>query len=186
MYGITDLRKDTLIDIGGTPYRVVDYTHTQMGRGGATVRIKIKNLITGQVLDKVYKNDAKVEPANIERVNRQFLYSDGTNLAFMDPVSFDQDEVLIKVAPEIPQYFAEGSTMQALVYKGKIIGFELPKNNILEVTEAPGGAKGNTATGATKEVSLETGIKVQTPLFIKKGDKVKIDTRTGEYLERAK
>lgn len=185
MYGITDLRKDTLIDIDGTPFRVTDYSHTQMGRGGATVRVKVKNLITGQVLEKVYKNDAKVEPANIERAAKQYLYRESSKLAFMDPDTFDQEEVALGLAPEIAKYFAEGSTVQALVYQDRIIGFDLPKNNVLTVSDAPGAARGNTATGATKEVTLETGHKVHTPLFIKSGDRVKIDTRTGAYLERA-
>ena len=186
MYGITDLKKDTLIDIDGVPYRVTEYSHTQMGRGGATVKVKVKNLITGQVLDKTYKNDAKVEPAQVERTNKQYLYNDGTIMVFMDPTSFDQDEVAIDLAPEIPKYFTEGSEIQALVYRTKIIGFELPKNTIISVTEAPEGAKGNTTSNATKEVKLETGIIIQAPLFIKPGDKIKIDTRSGQYLERAK
>lgn len=186
MYGITDLRKDTLIDIDGAPYRVTDYSHTQMGRGGATVRVKVKNLINGQVLDKVYKNDTKVAPAEIERITKQFLYSEENKIVFMDPTTFDQDEVASELAPEIPKYFAEGSELQALVYKGHIIGFDLAKNNILSVTEAPEGAKGNTTSGATKEIELETGIQIQAPLFIKVGDKVKIDTRNGSYIERAK
>lgn len=185
MYGITDLKKDTLISIEDVPYRVTDYSHTQMGRGGATVRVKVKNLITGQVLEKVYKNDAKIESAQVERANKQYLYRDGQNLAFMDPATFDQEEVNLELAPEIAKYFAEGTTVQALIYQGRIIGFDLPKNNILAVTDAPTAARGNTATGATKEVVLETGHKVQTPLFIKTGDQVKIDTRTGAYLERA-
>lgn len=185
MYGITELRKDTLIDIDGTPYRVTDYTHTQLGRGGAIVRVKVKNLITGATIEKVYKNDAKIEPANVQRAAKQYLYREGNRLTFMDPVSFDQEEVSMDLAPEIPKYFAEGSDLQALVYQDRIIGFDFPKNAILTVTDAPGAARGNTATGATKEVTLETGQKVQTPLFIKHGDRVKIDTRTGAYIERA-
>jgi len=185
MYSITDLKKDTLIDIDNVPYRVTDYSHTKMGRGGATVRVKVKNLITGQLLEKVYKNDAKIEPATVERLDKQYLYQDGTNLVFMDPSTFEQDEISEQLAPEIVKYFAEGSTLQALLYNGKIIGFDLPKNNALTVTDAPGNARGNSASGATKEIILETGHKVQAPLFIKSGDKVKIDTRSGVYLERA-
>ncbi len=184
MYGITDLKKDTLIDIDGVPFKVTDYTHTKMGRGGATVRVKVKNLISGQVLEKVYKNDAKIEPANIERAQMQYLYQNGTTLVFMNPTTFEQIELSTQIAPEIPKYFVEGVELQALLYQDKIIGFELPKKTALKVVEAPGGAKGNTASGATKEVVLESGHKVQVPLFIKANDKVKIDTRSGNYIER--
>lgn len=184
MYGITDLRKDSLIDIDGQPYRVTDYSHMQLGRGGATVRVKVKNLITGHMLEKVYKNDAKIEPAAIERTQRQFLYRSGNVLTLMDPKSFEQEEIDLDLAPEIPKYFPEGSTVQTLLYGNQIIGFDLPKNVVLTVANAPAGVKGNTATSATKEVELETSIKIQAPLFIKTSDKIKIDTRTGEYLER--
>lgn len=186
MYGITDLRKDTLIDIDGVPYRVTDYSHTQMGRGGATVRVKVKNLLNGSVLEKVYKNDEKIEPASVDRVSLQYLYTSNKSAAFMDLNSYEQKEISRDMAEDIIKYIPEGSEVVALAYKNQVIGFDLPKNIHIKVINAPEGAKGNTATGATKAVRLETGIEIQTPLFIKTGDIIKIDTRSGQYLERAK
>ncbi len=186
MYGITDLRKDTLIDLDGVPYRVTEYSHTQMGRGGATVKVKIKNLLNGSVLEKTFKNDEKVAPASIERAQLQYLYANGNDLAFMDMVSFDQYEVPADIDEAIVKYFPEGSEVTGLIYKGQVIGFDLPKNTVIKVTETPGADKGNTSSGGTKPATLETGIEVQVPMFIKVGDGVKVDTRTGQYLERAK
>lgn len=186
MYGITDLRKDTLIDIDGTPYRVTEYSHTQMGRGGATVKVKIKNLINGSVLEKSFKNDEKVSPASIDRAQLQFLYANGKDLSFMDMASFDQYEVPASLDDAVLKYFPEGAEITGLIYNDQVIGFDLPKNTVIKVTETPGGAKGNTSSGGTKPATLETGIEVQVPMFIKVGDGVKVDTRTGQYLERAK
>ncbi len=186
MYGITDLRKDTMIELDGVPFRVLEYSQTQMGRGGSTVKTKLKNLLTGNVLDRTFKNDEKVAPASIEQKTVQYLYANGSRVALMDMVSFDQEEVNSDIAGEVVKYFPEGAEIRALFFKGKIIGFDLPKNTPIKVTSAPGGAKGDTATGATKAVELETGIEIQVPLFIKTGDTVKVDTRTGQYLERVK
>lgn len=186
MYGITDLRKDTLIDIDGVPYRVTDYSHTQMGRGGATVRVKVKNLLTGSVLEKVYKNDEKIKPASVQRVKLQYLYTSAKNAVFMDMNTFDQQEIDQTMAVDIIKFIPEGGEVQAITYKGQVIGFDLPKNTPIKVISAPDGVKGDTATGATKAVELETGIEIQVPLFIKTGDIVKVDTRSGQYLERVK
>lgn len=186
MYGITDLRKDTLIDIDGVPYRVTDYSHTQMGRGGATVRVKVKNLLTGSVLEKVYKNDEKIEPASVEKSNLQYLYQSDKKAVFMDMATFDQQEIDREMAADVIKYIPEGDEVSAMLYRGQVIGFDLPKNTPIKVTSAPGGVKGDTATGATKAVELETGIEIQVPLFIKTGDIVKVDTRSGQYIERAK
>ena len=125
MYGITELRKDTLIDLDGVPYRVTDYSHTKMGRGGATVRVKLKNLLNGSVLDRSFKNDEKVAPAEISRAKMQYLYHLEGKLAFMDLQSFDQQEIADDIAPEIVKYFPEGSEVTALIYNERIIGFDL-------------------------------------------------------------
>lgn len=186
MYGITDLRKDTLIELEGVPFRVLEYQQTQMGRGGSTVKTKLKNLLTGNVLDKTFKNDERVAPASINQQTMQYLYENGGTATLMDMNTFDQLEVATELATNVIKYFPEGAEVKALLFKGKIIGFDLPKNTPIKVTSAPGGVKGDTATGATKAVELETGIEIQAPLFIKTGDIVKVDTRSGQYLERAK
>ncbi|MBI2798133.1 elongation factor P [Candidatus Saccharibacteria bacterium] len=186
MYGPTDLRKETLIELDGAPYRVVEYAQKQMGRGGSTVNTKIKNLITGQVLDRTFKNDERVKPAEIDHKTVQYLYRSGDKLNFMDMSSYETLEIEQQIDSNIPKYLNEGSEIEALIFNGQTIGFDWPKNVVLKVVSAPGGDKGNSASATTKEVELETGLKVQAPQFIRVGDTVKVDTRTGQYLERAK
>lgn len=186
MLRITELKKDTLIELDSIPFRVVSYSHTSMGRGGATVKVKIKNLINGSVLERTFKNDEKIEPANLERQKVQYLYSTNDKIFLMDMDSFDQIEIPKTVEKNLEKYFAEGSEIQALTSDGKIISFDLPKNVILKVTHAEKGEKGNTANSPTKIIQLETGLEIAAPLFIKEGDEVKVDTRSGQYLERSK
>lgn len=186
MYGPTDLRKETLVEIDGQPYKVVDYAQKQLGRGGSIVNTKLKNLITGNVLDRTFKNDEQIKPADVARTKVQYLYSAGSSLHFMDTVSYESIELPLSVDDNVPKYVKEGDELEAFSFANTIIGFDWPKNVLLKVTIAPGGDKGNTSSGATKEVELETGIKVQAPMFVKVGDTVKVDTRTGQYLERAK
>lgn len=186
MLSPTDLRKDTLIDFEGSPYKVLEYAQKQMGRGGSIVNTKLKNMITGQVIDKTFRNDEKVPPAEIDRKTMQYLYSAGNSYSVMDQDSYETIEVNNSIDENVPKYIVEGGTIDALVYDDKIIGFEWPKNVTLKVTSAPGADKGNSASATTKEVEVETGIKVQAPQFIKEGDVIKVDTRSGDYLERAK
>jgi elongation factor P len=186
MLSPTDLRKDTLIDFEGSPYKVLEYAQKQMGRGGSIVNTKLKNMITGQVIDKTFRNDEKVAPAEIDRKTMQYLYSAGNSYSVMDQDTYETIEVDNSIDDNVPKYIVEGGTIDALVYDDKIIGFEWPKNVTLKVTSAPGADKGNSASATTKEVEVETGIKVQAPQFIKEGDIIKVDTRSGDYLERAK
>ena len=186
MYGVTDLRKDTLIDLEGAPYKVLEYAQKQMGRGGSIVNTKLKNLITGQVIDKTFKNDEKVKPAEVARQKVQYLYSSGSNFSVMDLENYETFEIPNSVDSDVPKYIVEGGQIDALTFNDKIIGFDWPKNVVLKVVKAPGADKGNSASATTKEVELETGINVQAPQFIKEGDLVKVDTRSGAYLERAK
>jgi elongation factor P len=186
MYSPTDLRKETLIDLDGTPYKVVEYAQKQMGRGGSIVNTKLKNLLTGNVIDKTFRNDARIEPASINRQIVQYLYSGPDTLNFMNTETYETIELPKKIDPNVPKFILEGGNIEALTFDDRIIGFEWPKNVILKVTQAPGADKGNSTSSSTKEVKLETGIKVQAPQFIKEGDRVKVDTRSGAYLERAK
>ncbi len=186
MYGPTDLRKETLIDLDGTPYKVVEYAQKQMGRGGSIVNTKLKNLLTGGVIDQTFRNDARIKPAELNRVKLQYLYTQGDVHSLMDMQSYETYEVDSTVDSDIPKYIVEGGEIEGHLFEGRIIGFEWPKNVPLEVVEAPGSDKGNSAAGATKAVKLETGIEVQAPLFIKAGDRVKVDTRSGTYIERLK
>lgn len=186
MYSPTDLRKDTLIDLDGTPYKVIEYAQKQMGRGGSIVNTKIKNLLTGNVVEKTFRNDANIVPADITRQLVQYLYSDNDNLHFMNTETFETIELAIKIDENIPKFVLEGSNIEALEFDDKIIGFEWPKNVVLKVVRAPGADRGNSTSSSTKEVELETGIMVQAPQFVKEGDSIKVDTRSGAYLERSK
>lgn len=186
MYSPTDLRKETIIDLDGVPYKVVEYAQKQMGRGGSIVNTKLKNLITGNVLDRTFRNDEHISPADITRENVQYLYSSNDTLHFMNTETFESVELQKSVDSNIVKYITEGEDIDALIFDGKIIGFEWPKNVVLEVTNTPGGDKGNSASSNTKQAILETGISVAVPQFIKNGELIKVDTRSGEYIERAK
>ncbi len=186
MYGVTDLRKDTLIDIDGVPYKVLEYAQKQMGRGGSIVNTKLKNLITGQVIDKTFKNVEKVKPAAIDRQAVQFLYSGAGKMSVMDQASYETIELDLSLDTNIPKYIIEGGIIEALTYDDKIIGFAWPKSVALKVVSAPGADKGNSSSASTKEVTLETGLNIQAPQFIKQGDIIKVDTRSATYIERAK
>ena len=186
MYGPTDLRKDTLIEIDGAPYKVVDYAQKQMGRGGSIVNTKLKNLITGGVIDRTFRNDERVKPADLGRVKLQYLYTQGDKHSLMDMTSYETHEVATTIDDQIPKFIVEGGEIEGYLFHDQVIGFEWPKNVILAVTQAPGSDKGNSAAGATKAVTLETGIEVQAPLFIKAGDRLKVDTRSATYIERVK
>ncbi len=186
MYGPTDLRKETLVEIEGAPYKVVDYAQKQMGRGGSIVNTKLKNLITGGVIDRTFRNDERVKPADVQRQKLQYLYTQGDVHSLMDLESYETYEVAKSVDEDLSKYILEGGEIEGYLFHGQVIGFEWPKNVPLKVVEAPGSDKGNSAAGATKAVKLETGIEVQAPLFIKAGDMVKVDTRSGAYLERIK
>ncbi len=186
MYGPTDLRKETLIELDGTPFKVVEYAQKQMGRGGSIVNTKLKNLITGGVIDRTFRNDERVKPADVQRQKLQYLYTQGDKHSLMDLESYETYEVATSVDADVPKYIVEGGEIEGYLFSGQVIGFEWPKNVVLKVVEAPGADKGNSAAGATKAVKLETGIEVQAPLFIKAGDTVKVDTRNGAYLERVK
>jgi len=186
MYSINDLKKEVLITVEGVPYRVVDSQHVSLGRGGAVMRTKLKNLLTGAVLERTFRPSEKLEPAEITRASMQYLYKDGSALNFMNQASYDQEAVDEAILGEQSRFIAEGSTVTLMVFKGKVIGLEMPNSVTLKVTDTEPGVRGDTATTAMKAATLETGVIVQVPLFINEGDRVKVDTRSGQYLERAK
>lgn len=186
MYGVTDLKKGTVIQIDGTPYRVVDYAQKQMGRGGSIVNTKIKNLLNGSVIDKTFKGQEKIEPADLSNSKAQFLYAEGDTLNFMDEATYDQFEMSKEQVGEAANLIKEGSSVTAESFDGKVINIALLIKVPLEVTEAPDVVKGDTQSTVMKEVVLETGARVMTPIFIKQGDTIIVDTRDGSYVERAK
>jgi elongation factor P len=187
MYGITDLKKGTLIQIDGKPYRVVEYNQKVMGRGGSVVNVRIKNLIDGSVIPKTYKGSDKLEPAHVEGRKVQYLYNDGSSYFFMDGNSFEQFELSAEAVEAIAPYLVEGyEEVELQSFNGRIINAEVPNNLYLKVTHAENVVKGDTTSSVLKDATLETGFVIKVPAFIKTGDEVKVDTRSGEYLERKK
>jgi len=186
MYSITDLKKGTLIQLDGKPYRVVEYAQKVMGRGGSIVNVRLKSLLDGSVLPKTFKGSERIEPAQVENRTVQYLYNDGTSFHFMDGVSFEQFELPASLVGEAVPYLKEGNEVSLQFFDGKVINVELPNNLFLEVTYAENVVKGDTTSSVLKDATLETGLVIKVPAFIKTGDIVKIDTRSGDYLERKK
>lgn len=185
VYGHTDLKIGVLVEIEGAPYRVTDYSHHAMGRGGAVVQVKLKNLLTGGVVEKSFRGSDKIQPADVSRVNMQMLYRDGDNLVFMNNETYDQETVGADVLGDQAKYVADDTTVGLQMFNGRVIGLEIPNAVVLSVTETEPGVKGDTATTALKPATLQTGVQVMVPLFVNEGDKVKVNTLSGAYLARA-
>lgn len=183
---ITDLKKGTIFQLDGVPYRVVEYSQKVMGRGGSIVNVRIKSLLDGRVLEKTFKGNEQLHSADVTSQNMQYLYSDGGTFYFMDEASFEQFEIAADIVGDGAGYLKEGDRVQAQLFNSRVISVELPKNVPLEVTYTENVVKGDTTSSVLKDATLETGITVKVPAFIKQGDVIKVDTRTGEYLERAK
>lgn len=183
---ITDLKKGTLFQIDGVPYRVTDYNQKVMGRGGSIVNVRIKSLIDGKVLEKTYKGNEQLDSADVSNQNVQYLYRDDNTFYFMNEETFEQFEVPADLVGDGAGYLKEGDRLQLQFFNDTPINVELAKNVPLEVTYAENVVKGDTTSSVLKDATLETGITVKVPAFIKQGDIIKVDTRTGEYLERAK
>lgn len=186
MYGPTDLKKGTVIQIDGQPFRVTDYAQKVMGRGGSIVNVKLKNLITGAVIPKTFKGQEKIEPAEVSNRTVQYLYSDGQDFHFMDPSSFEQFQLPNEDVEEAAPYLKESDEVTLQFFGDRVINVELPKSLYLTVTYAESVVKGDTTSSVLKDATVETGLTVKVPSFIKVGDVIKVDTRDGSYLERQK
>lgn len=186
MYQPTDLKKGTVCQIDGQPYRVIEYGQKVMGRGGSIVNVKLKNLINGSVIPKTFKGQDKIEPAEVTNQTVQFLYSDASSFNFMDPETFEQLELGADIVDEAKNYLKEGDMITLQLFDSKVINIELPKNLFLEVTYTEDVVKGDTTSSVMKDATLETGKVIRVPSFIKQGDVVSVDTSTGEYRERQK
>ena len=186
MLSITDLKKDTIIQIDGTPYKVVEYAQKQMGRGGSIVNVRLKNLLDGSVIPKTYKGQDKIEPANVDSIKMQFLYAEGNTFYFMDEQTYDQVEVQQEMIGDGSRFLKDGAQAEVQMFEGRVINVALPIKVVLAVTDAPDVVKGDTQSTVLKEVELETGTTVQTPIFVKTGDTIVVDTRDGSYVERKK
>ena len=186
MYQPTDLKKGVVCQIDGKPYRVVEYGQKVMGRGGSIVNVKLKNLIDGSVIPKTFKGQEKIETAEVSNKTVQYLYKDDSLFYFMDPESFEQFELNADIVDSASGYLKEGNELNLQMFDGRVINVELPKNLYLEVTYAEDVVKGDTTSNVLKDATLETGLVVKVPAFIKQGDVISVDTATGEYRERKK
>ena len=186
MYQPTDLKKGVIVQLDGKPYRVVDYNQKVMGRGGSIVNVRLKNLIDGSVLPKTFKGQDKIEPAEVSTQSVQYLYNDGDTFYFMEPTSFEQFELAADLVDSAKDYLKEGDNLGLQFFDGKVINVELAKNLYLQVTYTEDVVKGDTTSSVLKDATLETGLVVKVPAFIKTGDVISVDTASGEYRERKK
>ena len=184
--GVTDLKKGTIFQLDGTPYRVVEYAQKVVGRGGSIVNVKIKSLSDGKVLDKTFKGNESIEPADVTNQTVQYLYNDGSNYFFMDGATYEQFEVPADMIGDQSGFMKEGDNVVAQLFDSRVINIELPKNVPLKVTYAEDAVKGDTSSAITKDATVETGITVKVPAFVKTGDVISVDTTTGAYRERVK
>lgn len=183
---ITELKKGTIFALDGVPYRVVEYGQKVMGRGGSIVNVRIKSLLDGKVLEKTFKGNEQLDRADVGTQNVQYLYADGTTFYFMNEDTFEQFEVPAELVGDGAGYMKEGDTLQLQFFDNRPINVELPKNVPLRVTYAEDVVKGDTANAVTKDATLETGIIVRVPAFVKTGDLISVDTTSGAYRERVK
>ncbi|MFQ6101658.1 MAG: elongation factor P [Anaerolineae bacterium] len=184
MIDVNELRKGVTFTMDGELYKVLEYQHHKPGRGRATIRTTLRNLRTGTTIQKNFISGDRVEDIRVKRRGVQYLYSDGDLYHFMDTETYDQTALSARVlSGEIP-YLKEGMELVLSSYEGEPLDMELPTTVDLEVVEAEMAVAGDTATGAMKKVTLETGLEVQVPLFVEQGDVIRVDTRTGEYVTR--
>jgi elongation factor P len=180
-----DLKNGMTLDLPEGLFSVVEFQHVKPGKGGAFVRTKLKNVRTGAVLDRTYRADEKLEQAIVDKREMQFLYRDGQQLVFMDNSTYDQMQIDEGALGDAPRFLKEGDSAVLQLYKAEVVGIDLPAAVELLVTETEPGVQGDRVSGARKPATLETGHIVQVPLFVNIGDKVKVDTRSGDYLTRA-
>lgn len=183
---ITELKKGTVFALQGEPYRVVEYNQKVMGRGGSIVNVRIKSLLDGKVLEKTFKGNEQLDRADVTSQSVQYLYSDGTIFHFMNGDTFNQFEVSADLVGDGAGYLKEGDIVSLQFYNDRPITVELPKNVPLLVTYTENAVKGDTTSSIQKDATLETGITIKVPAFIKQGDVISVDTATGAYRERVK
>lgn len=186
MLGITDLKTGTVIDLNGDPCVVLSYQHSKMGRGGAVLRTKLRNIKTSAVFDITFKGSDKFDEAPIERRTCSFLYSDSGVYTFMDSSSFEQYELKTDLVGDSSRFLKEGGELQILFYNDAPVSLDLPIKMEFRIAHTEPGVKGDTAQGGSKPATLETGATITVPLFVKIDDMVRVNTVEGTYVERAK
>lgn len=185
MISTGELRKGVTIELDGKLYTILDYEHIKVGRGSAQVRMKLRDVRAGHTIDRTFQAGEKFPRARLDRSDAQYLYNDGDLYYFMDQQSFEQTGVTKDLLGDAVNYLKDEMKVELVTYDGEPIGVELPVSVELLIADTGPAFKGDTAAGGTKPATLETGLSVQVPLFLNTGDRVKVDTRTGQYLERA-
>ena len=186
MISVTNLRKGTFFEENNVPFEVLKYTHSKIGRGTANIKVKIRNLKTGALNERTFISGARVKPTELEKKKAQFLYKDSQSYYFMESVDFEQFALAGKILGDQAKFLKEGQKVKILFYKNEPLSIELPIKIELKVIEAPPGIRGDTSTNVFKDVVLENHMIAKAPLFIKAGDIIVIDTRTGEYVRKIK
>jgi elongation factor P len=186
MYETSDIRKGLKVLIDGSPYNVVEFQFVKPGKGQAFTRTKLKNMMTGAVIERTFKSGEKLAPADLEERQMQYLYPDGDSYVFMDTKSYDQMSLSGEQLGDNRYYLLDGINVDILLFEGRPIDITPPTFVELRVTETEPGHKGDTTSNVTKAATLETGLEVQVPLFVENDEVLKIDTRTGAYVERVK
>ncbi len=186
MLSLSDIKTGKTIALNDEPYLVIFHQHSKIGRAGAVLRTKLKNLKTGAVLEKTFQGADKIKEAEIAKTKAQYLYRENNGFIFMDNKTYEQFTLPRSVLADSEKYLIENTEVTILNFNDQPINIELPIKMNFKVAEAPPAIRGNTADGGSKQVTIETGLKINVPLFIKKGDIIRVNTETGEYVERAK
>ncbi len=184
MISTADFRNGMVLDMDGDLMQIVEFQHVKPGKGGAFVRTKLKNILSGRVLEKTFRAGERMEEARVEEQAWQYLYTDGDIYYFMDNETFEQREVSAQVVGEEADWMTENMNVTLVMHKGAVIDLRVPAHVELKIAHAEPGVQGDRSSGATKPATLESGATIQVPLFLNEGDVVKVDTRTGEYITR--
>ena len=184
MASTTDIKNGTVLSIDGQLWNVIDFQHVKPGKGGAFVRTKLKQVVSGKTVDRTFNAGAKIETATVDRRDFQYLYRDGDGYVFMDQTDYDQITLDERIVGDAAKYMLEQQSVQIALNEGEPLYIELPPSVVLEITYTEPGLQGDRSNAGTKPATVETGAEIQVPLFVDAGTKVKIDTRTGDYLGR--
>ena len=184
MASTADIKNGVVLSIDGQLWSVIEFQHVKPGKGGAFVRTKLKNVTTGKTVDRTYNAGAKIEITNVDRRDYQYLYQDGADFVFMDTSDYDQITIPGPVVGDAANFMLENQNVTVALHEGSPLYVELPASVVLEITYTEPGLQGDRSTGGTKPATVETGYQIQVPLFLETGTKVKVDTRTGDYLGR--
>jgi len=186
MYETSDIRKGLKVVIDKQPYNVVEFQFVKPGKGQAFTRTKLKNMISGNVIERTFKSGEKLEKADVETKEMQYLYPESDMFVFMDTKNYDQMSLTAEIVDDTKWYLLDGTVVEVQLFEGRVIGVTPPTFVVMVVAETEPGHKGDTTSNVQKPAKMETGLQVHVPLFVGEGEKLKIDTRTGEYVERVK